>query len=302
MVKKNVVRRAAIGAVMAAMTVGLALGSPMAAYAKTSGLGTSGNMPTVTNENLTIEQKVFGLNGTWSYAENVGNQPSPVLVDQGNNTWVLAMYQGTTVVLGTAQTFGASFVPVLATAVNAQAPVAVNEAGVVVAGISAGVTANIISLMDTATNSIATAQPITLVVNVIPAAPSAGNDTLTVSDELYPYPLYKIQYDNMGYPYFYGKWGGSANMDADNMAKTDACMKEMGIYVSKNFAPKPKPNTTTSFAHDISWKLIGTYSDMPIVVRYVNGYSTDYYVTYTRLPSPEERGVATAGNGIFEKK
>ena len=53
---------------------------------------------------------------------------------------------------------------------------------------------------------------------------NCGNkDTRTVAGtrvEICPYNLYTMAYDNQGYPYFYGKWGGSANMDADNWAKT----------------------------------------------------------------------------------
>ena len=95
---------------------------------------------------------------------------------------------------------------------------------------------------------------------------SAGVDYYVYNDSMItyvsgcPYPLYKIFYDDRGYPYFYGKWGGSANMDADNLHKTEACSAAIGDYMlyEKGFSYIMQP-----------WRFLGTYDGVPVVVRYI---------------------------------
>ena len=95
---------------------------------------------------------------------------------------------------------------------------------------------------------------------------SAGVDYYVYNDSMItyvsgcPYPLYKIFYDDRGYPYYYGKWGGSANMDADNLHKTEACSRAIGDYMlfEKRF----------SYIGE-SWRSLGTYDGFPVVVRYI---------------------------------
>lgn len=110
--------------------------------------------------------------------------------------------------------------------------------------------------------------------------------------EVCPYELYVIYYDNQGYPYYYGKWGGSANMDAENYAKTEACDDAISEYLSENFTVWNEDRTSGSFSSSTSWQLIGTYQGMPVVVRYV------CWLNDVRLSTPEERGIPAAGNGI----
>lgn len=129
-----------------------------------------------------------------------------------------------------------------------------------------------------------------------PVAEVATPDTTqagTPAGEVCPYTLYVIQYDALGYPYFYGKWGGSANMDADNWAKTDACMRQMSAYVSDHYMIT-NADGTGSCTSVGSWKLIGTYQGMPVVVRYVE------VCNEVNLGTPEARGIPTAGNGIWQ--
>ena len=73
-----------------------------------------------------------------------------------------------------------------------------------------------------------------------------------------PYPLYEIFWDNRGCPYFYGKWGGKANMDAENYELTQACM-----------------DTLRGYGSTITWANVGTYSGLRVVVRYVG--TGDYF-------------------------
>ena len=92
-------------------------------------------------------------------------------------------------------------------------------------------------------------------------------------DEVCPYELYVIYYDNQGYPYYYGKWGGSANMDADNYAKTENCGDQMSRYMSENFSVWNEEHTGKRVSSTTSWQLIGTYQGMSVVVRYIGIYT-----------------------------
>lgn len=126
---------------------------------------------------------------------------------------------------------------------------------------------------------------------------NCGNkDTRTLAGtriEICPYELYSMAYDNQGYPYFYGKWGGSANMDADNWAKTDAYIDQMGEYMCDNYSIWREDFDAVGVSFDYSWQLIGRYEGMEIVVRYVESCNGIF------LDSPEERGIPTAGNGVW---
>lgn len=76
-----------------------------------------------------------------------------------------------------------------------------------------------------------------------------------------PFSLYTVMYGDNGYPYYYGKWGGSANMDAKNWAKTEACDEKVHDMFYDKF-----PNHNH---YMLSWRSVGTYSGMPVVQRYV---------------------------------
>ena len=126
---------------------------------------------------------------------------------------------------------------------------------------------------------------------------NCGNkDTRTVAGtriEKCPYELYTMAYDNQGYPYFYGKWGGSANMDAENYAKTEACIDEMGEYMCEHYTIWREDYNAEGVSFDYSWILIGRYDGMEIVVRYIESCNNIF------LDSPEARGIPTAGNGVW---
>lgn len=122
-----------------------------------------------------------------------------------------------------------------------------------------------------------------------PTAPSQTEDT---QNEVCPYELYVIYYDNQGYPYFYGKSGGSANMDADNWAKTDDCIKQIDNYMMNNFKVIAGDGSWSQ-SSITSWQYIGTYQGMVVVVRYIQTCND------VLLDSPESRGISTAGNGIW---
>lgn len=123
---------------------------------------------------------------------------------------------------------------------------------------------------------------------------AVANITSNTGDEICPYPLYVILYDNQGFPYFYGKYGGSANMDAENLAKTNACMNEMDSYVEKAF-PRAEWQHGIDYFNSTSWKSIGRYEGMQVVVRYLA------HLHGESLAEPEERGIPTEGNKIFIK-
>lgn len=112
-------------------------------------------------------------------------------------------------------------------------------------------------------------------------------------NEQCPYELYTVNYDTQGYPYYYGKWGGSANMDADNWAKTEACFNEADKYMSANYMIYSEDGMSGHLSSSGSWKFIGSYNGMNVVVRYIEVCND------VRLAEPEERGIPTAGNGIW---
>lgn len=114
----------------------------------------------------------------------------------------------------------------------------------------------------------------------------------TNTNEECPYELYVIYYDDQDYPYFYGHFGGSGNMDADNWAKTSDCLQQSDRYIGENHNIMNEENGWTEF-HTISWQNIGLYGGVQIVLRYVDG------VNGVLLSSPESRGIPTAGNGIW---
>lgn len=128
----------------------------------------------------------------------------------------------------------------------------------------------------------------------------SSSDNSSSGNEVCPYPLYTIMYDNRGYPYYYGKWGGSANMDADNWAKTQACDAEVSNYMQSMRESLGETTTeiidgvtvtSTSFSYCMSWSYIGTYSGMRVVVRYVGTGSSS-------TDTPEAWGINTAGNKL----
>lgn len=97
---------------------------------------------------------------------------------------------------------------------------------------------------------------------------NGGTDTTAASTndgEVCPYPLYTIMYDQGGVPYFYGVWGGSANMDADNYAKTEACIAEIDAHVRT----LRENGGYTGSSHQVSWESVGTYSGVQIVRRFL---------------------------------
>lgn len=120
----------------------------------------------------------FGLNGIWTYVDNAENNPSPVLLDQESNTWVLAMYEGTTVTLGVTQSYGTGYtITPVAIASNVVAAVG-NEAGLVIGAPMVGTDTIICQLCDAAGNPVIATQ-ITIAINVVQAMPGTGNGLVT---------------------------------------------------------------------------------------------------------------------------
>ena len=124
------------------------------------------------------------------------------------------------------------------------------------------------------------------------AAPAVAPAPVAVNEPC-PYPLYTMFYDNQGFPYFYGSYGGSANMLPEHLAQTDACMDQMEDYVQDNF-PRESWEYGQEYFNSISWKSIGRYDNLQVVVRF---YS---HLHGESLDSLEVRGIPTAGNGIWK--
>lgn len=57
----------------------------------------SNTTDTTTTTAATIDTSVFGLTGTFVYRDNCQGCPDPVIVNNGNNTYTIVMYEGTVV-------------------------------------------------------------------------------------------------------------------------------------------------------------------------------------------------------------
>lgn len=103
---------------------------------------------------------------------------------------------------------------------------------------------------------------------------SSGNGatTTTASTTPCPYPLYTI-IDEGGYNiYFYGHWGGSANMPADINAQTDDCISQVSSIGGERLrATAVVPEGGSYNIHtssSVAWENVGEYAEGTIVRRY----------------------------------
>ena len=201
---RNVLKGTTVAVTAAVITASMSLTNPMVVEAKTNPVGTVNidNQASIINvlgkssttakytsddvvfvgydgcdmtphatsddDDETVATGTFNLNGIWTYVDNSANNPSPVLIEQENNTWVLTMYQGTTLVLGTTQTATATPISVPTGAVAT----ACNEQGIVIAGVNTGIDVIAYQVPGITTT-------VTLAINVVPAAPGTGNGLVT---------------------------------------------------------------------------------------------------------------------------
>lgn len=115
---------------------------------------------------------------------------------------------------------------------------------------------------------------------------STSSSSKTNTSEPCPYPLHQLMYDSRGCAYFYDYYGGSATMAPDDYAKSSAAFNVYNDYTFDYIVKNGMDSFLTS------WKLIGTYAEGKIVVRWTcfgNNYDT----------KPEDFGIPTEGNGIF---
>ena len=71
-------------------------------------------------------------------------------------------------------------------------------------------------------------------------------------------------------------------------------MDEMYRYVDNNI-PRESWEYGEEYFDSISWKSIGRYDNLQVVVRYYG------HLRGKALAEPEARGIPTAGNGIWKK-
>ena len=128
------------------------------------------------------------------------------------------------------------------------------------------------------------------------AAPAPEASEPASNGEPFPYELHVMYYDNMGYPYYYYIGLNALYISPEDEAKNLACQNALSNYVFENFQNPvydPVTNITTTCSFDPDWGPVGTYQSdgKPIYVQYV------YKCNGVVLPSPEERGIFTAGLG-----
>lgn len=118
------------------------------------------------------------------------------------------------------------------------------------------------------------------------APPAQETATTTNSNEAFPYELYVMYYDNMGYPYFYYIGLNKLYISPEDDAKSIACAEAQSEYVFEHFQ-----GTDNSCLINKYWGPVGNYKrgNDPIYVMYI------YECKKVILPPPEERGIFTAG-------
>lgn len=118
--------------------------------------------------------------------------------------------------------------------------------------------------------------------------PANETPTTTNSSEAFPYELYVMYYDNMGYPYFYYIGLNSLYNTPENQAKEIACRDARSSYVFDHFE---REDGCCSF--NPYWGPVGKhkYQGDPIYVEFIDECNGE------KLPAPESRGIYTAGLG-----
>ena len=116
--------------------------------------------------------------------------------------------------------------------------------------------------------------------------PAQETSTTTNSNEAFPYELYVMYYDNMGYPYFYHIGLNSLYISEEDLVKEIACKEAQSEYVFEHFR---RADDSCSF--NPYWGPVGKYKrgNDPIYVIYI------YECNDVILPPPEQRGIFTAG-------
>jgi len=116
------------------------------------------------------------------------------------------------------------------------------------------------------------------------------NETSTTADnnEAFPYELHVMYYDNMGYPYYYYIGLNKLYISPEDDAKNMACQDAQSNYVFEHFSLADGSCSLNKY-----WGPVGSYERQgdPIYVQYI------YECNGVVLPTPEERGIFTAGLG-----
>lgn len=245
MANKNVVKGATYAVATAIMTASLALSDPLTVAAQTSnnakyntakvidysdmyvppkrddGEGyspsasaievdaVSGPQPASPVQGVATQQTGFNLTGVWTYLANDANNPAPVLVDQGNNAWLLAVYQGTTVNLNFNGMQAGVAPQVLGVTNNFVATVG-TENGIVIAANTVGIDAAIYNMNGT---------NVSVIISVVAPNPGTGvpglitNATNVVPTTTPTTPNTTVVDDGEGYS------GGGSTITAESVAQ-----------------------------------------------------------------------------------
>ena len=150
-----------------------------------------------TNENeynLPISANDFNITGKWTYIDNTENNPVPVLIDQGSNTWILAIYQGTKVSLDINHTYGKYYAPYVVEKSDFVS-IGGDNSEIEVNALQVGTDIVSIQLIDLEEEEeiVASATQVTLIVNVVPANPDTGNGIWTNKENNSKVPAYIVE-------------------------------------------------------------------------------------------------------------
>ena len=112
------------------------------------------------------------------------------------------------------------------------------------------------------------------------------------SDSTFPYELYVIYYDNMGYPYYYYIGLNSLYISDEDAAQINVCEQQVGNYLSKHFSIV-YDEYRSGVSYNKYWGPVGKHKrgNDPIYVKFIDDCNG------IKLPAPEERGIFTDGLG-----
>lgn len=144
--------------------------------------------------NYSISTSDFYLTGKWTYIDNKDNNPVPVLINQGSNTWILAMYQGTKVCLDIEHTYGNYYGPYVAEKSDLFT-ISGDNKEVDVNALQVGTDVVLLQLIDYDEEDeiVSAVTKVTLIVNVVPAQPNTGNGIWTNKENNSNVPPYIVE-------------------------------------------------------------------------------------------------------------
>ena len=118
-----------------------------------------------------------------------------------------------------------------------------------------------------------------------PVQPQTPTVEIPKSNGTFPYELFVLYYDNMGYPYFYYIGLNNPYLSEEDLAKQLACRDAQWDYMCKHFS-RPDDSISVNYWWDPAGE---RENGDPIYMHCISECNG------VRLPSPQARGIYTSG-------